>query len=54
VRPRIAITTWKRHLPTFLGERTLLYTLADEYVALDLGEDIDTFLAWARERGPHV
>jgi putative glutamine amidotransferase len=32
VRPRIAITSWKRHLPTFLGERTLLYTLGDEYV----------------------
>ena len=32
VRPRIAITTWRRELPTFLGPRTLLYTLADEYV----------------------
>jgi putative glutamine amidotransferase len=32
VRPRIAITSWKRHLPTFLGERTLLYTLGEEYV----------------------
>lgn len=31
-RPRIAITAWRRHLPTFVGERTLLYTLADEYV----------------------
>jgi putative glutamine amidotransferase len=32
VRPRIAITSWKRHLPTFLGERTDLYTLGVEYV----------------------
>jgi putative glutamine amidotransferase len=32
VRPRIAITLWRRELPTFVGERTLLYTLADEYV----------------------
>lgn len=31
--PRIAITSWRRELPTFLGERTSLYTLADEYVA---------------------
>lgn len=30
--PRIAITSWRRELPTFLGERTRLYTLADEYV----------------------
>ena len=33
MRPRIAITTWRRPLPTFLGDRTLLYTLGDEYVA---------------------
>jgi putative glutamine amidotransferase len=32
MRPRIAITTWRRELPTFVSERTLLYTLADEYV----------------------
>ncbi len=32
MRPRIAITTWRRELPTFVGPRTLLYTLADEYV----------------------
>jgi putative glutamine amidotransferase len=32
VRPLIGITTWRRHLPTFVGPRTLLYTLADEYV----------------------
>jgi hypothetical protein len=25
--------------------------LADAYVALDLGEDTDDFIAWARERG---
>lgn len=31
-RPRIAITLWRRELPTFVSERTLLYTLADEYV----------------------
>lgn len=30
--PRIAITAWKRPLPTFLGERTVLYTLGEEYV----------------------
>jgi putative glutamine amidotransferase len=33
VQPRIAITCWRRELPTFLGERTRLYTLGDEYVA---------------------
>lgn len=32
MRPRIAITSWKRPLPTFLGERTVLYTLGEEYV----------------------
>ena len=32
MRPRIAITSWKRRLPTFLGERTDLYTLGVEYV----------------------
>lgn len=32
MRPRIAVTTWRRELPTFVGPRTLLYTLADEYV----------------------
>ncbi len=31
--PRIAITSWHRELPTFVGERTRLYTLADEYVS---------------------
>ncbi len=30
--PRIAITSWRRALPTFMGERTWLYTLGDEYV----------------------
>jgi putative glutamine amidotransferase len=30
-RPRIAITPWRRLLPTFLGERTDLYTLDVEY-----------------------
>ena len=33
MRPRIALTVWRRELPTFVGERTLLNTLADEYVA---------------------
>ena len=32
MRPRIAVTAWRRALPTFVGPRTLLYTLADEYV----------------------
>ncbi|MFA9430978.1 gamma-glutamyl-gamma-aminobutyrate hydrolase family protein [Egicoccus sp. AB-alg2] len=32
MRPRIALTVWRRELPTFVGERTLLNTLADEYV----------------------
>ncbi|MFA9447167.1 gamma-glutamyl-gamma-aminobutyrate hydrolase family protein [Egicoccus sp. AB-alg6-2] len=32
MRPRIAITVWRRELPTFVGARTLLHTLADEYV----------------------
>jgi putative glutamine amidotransferase len=31
-RPRIAVTSWRRELPTFVSDRTLLYTLADEYV----------------------
>jgi hypothetical protein len=26
--------------------------LADEFVARDLGEDVDEFVAWAREQGP--
>ena len=30
--PRVAITAWKRPLPTFLGDRTVLYTLGEEYV----------------------
>lgn len=32
LKPRIAITTWRRPLPTYLSDHTLLYTLADEYV----------------------
>lgn len=31
-RPRIGISAWLRPLPTFLGERTMLYTLGLEYV----------------------
>ncbi|MFE4199603.1 gamma-glutamyl-gamma-aminobutyrate hydrolase family protein [Aneurinibacillus aneurinilyticus] len=31
-KPLIGITTWRRDLPTFLGERTDLYTLGPEYV----------------------
>jgi putative glutamine amidotransferase len=31
-KPRIGITTWRRDLPTFLGEKTDLYTLGVEYV----------------------
>ena len=30
-KPRIAMTTWRRPLPTFLAERTDLYTLGAEY-----------------------
>jgi putative glutamine amidotransferase len=30
--PRIVVTSWKRALPTFLGERTELFTLGTEYV----------------------
>ena len=30
-RPRIGLTAWRRQLPTALGERTDLYTLAAEY-----------------------
>ena len=30
-RPRIIVTSWKRPLPTFLGERTQLFTLGTEY-----------------------
>lgn len=26
-------------------------TLADEYIALDLGEDLDAFVEWAKTRG---
>lgn len=32
MKPRIGIATWLRPLPTFLGERTLLYTLGSDYV----------------------
>ena len=32
-RPRIGITAWRRPLPTPLGDRTDLYTLAVEYAA---------------------
>lgn len=31
-RPVIAMNLWRRELPTFLDDATLLYTLADEYV----------------------
>jgi putative glutamine amidotransferase len=31
--PRIGMTPWRRPLPTFLAERTDLYTLATEYVS---------------------
>lgn len=27
--------------------------LADEYVALDLGQDLDAFVRWAREQAAH-
>jgi putative glutamine amidotransferase len=30
--PRIGLTAWRRYLPTTLGERTDLYTLAADYV----------------------
>jgi putative glutamine amidotransferase len=32
-KPRIAMTTWRRTMPTFLAERTDLYTLGSEYPA---------------------
>lgn len=32
-KPRIAMTTWRRTMPTFLNERTDLYTLGTEYAA---------------------
>lgn len=31
-KPLIGITTWRRDLPTFLGEKTDLYTIGPEYV----------------------
>ncbi|GAB2628750.1 gamma-glutamyl-gamma-aminobutyrate hydrolase family protein [Prescottella soli] len=31
-RPLIALTTWRRDLPTYLGERTDLFTVGTEYV----------------------
>ncbi|WP_433605938.1 gamma-glutamyl-gamma-aminobutyrate hydrolase family protein [Prescottella agglutinans] len=31
-RPLIALTTWRRDLPTYLGERTDLFTVGAEYV----------------------
>jgi putative glutamine amidotransferase len=31
-KPRIAVTVWKRHLPTFWDPRTALYALAEQYV----------------------
>ena len=30
-RPRILVTTWRRPLPTYLGERTILDTLDPAY-----------------------
>jgi putative glutamine amidotransferase len=38
-KPRIAMTTWRRMMPTFLAERTDLYTLGAEYPqsVLDVG-----------------
>jgi putative glutamine amidotransferase len=30
-KPRIAMSTWRRTMPTFLSERTDLYTLGSEY-----------------------
>ncbi len=32
-KPRIAMTTWRRNMPTFISERTDLYTLGAEYPA---------------------
>ena len=32
-KPIIGITTWRRNLPTFLGEETDLYTLDPEYAS---------------------
>ena len=32
-KPRIAMTTWRRTMPTFLSDRTDLYTLGAEYPA---------------------
>ncbi|MFC9514330.1 gamma-glutamyl-gamma-aminobutyrate hydrolase family protein [Nocardiaceae bacterium NPDC056970] len=31
-RPLIALTTWRRELPTYLGDRTDLFTVGTEYV----------------------
>ena len=31
-RPLIALTTWRRDLPTYLGERTDLFSVGTEYV----------------------
>lgn len=38
-KPRIAMSTWRRIMPTFLSERTDLYTLGSEYpqAVLDAG-----------------
>ena len=38
-KPRIAMTTWRRFMPTFLNDQTDLYTLGAEYpqAVLDAG-----------------
>lgn len=43
-RPLIAITTWRRDLPTYLGERTDLFTLGTEYVRFFTAQGLSVIL----------
>ena len=43
-RPLVGVTVWRRPLPTYLGDRTDLYTLGPEYVAPLHDEGLDVVL----------
>ncbi|MGF7124091.1 gamma-glutamyl-gamma-aminobutyrate hydrolase family protein [Rhodococcus sp. AG1013] len=43
-RPLIAITTWRRDLPTYLGERTDLFTVGTEYVRFFAAQGLSVIL----------
>lgn len=43
-RPLIALTTWRRDLPTYLGERTDLFTVGTEYVRFLTAQGLSVIL----------